>query len=145
MTCRKINNKLNGDCAGRTQKKVVCRGISVSNPFLWSTVSQRNGLIQWYKKHVSVWTIITGLRVISRQTGRDFKADSTKFSVWGVDLVFVQFSDLKMSYQPCCEIIEMPWPFPRTNSFWRFQDRDVTDRRTDTQTDGSLTDRKSVV
>ena len=39
-------------------KKVVHRGISVSNLFLWSTVSQWNGLIQWYKTHISVLTII---------------------------------------------------------------------------------------
>ena len=39
-------------------KKVMCRGISMSSLFLWPTVSQRNGLIQWYEQHVSVWTII---------------------------------------------------------------------------------------
>ena len=39
-------------------KKVVCRGISMSSLFLWPPVSQRNGLIQWYEQHVSVWTII---------------------------------------------------------------------------------------
>ena len=44
-------------------KKVVWSGIIVSNPFPWSTLSQRNGLIQWYEKHVSVLTIITGLTV----------------------------------------------------------------------------------
>ena len=49
-----------------------------------------------------------------------------------------------MSYQPCCEIIEMPWPFPGTNSFWMFQDRDVTDRQTDRYTDGQIHRRTDV-
>ena len=45
-------------------KKVVGIGISMSNLSLWSTVSQRNGLVQWYKKQVSVWTVIMSLRLV---------------------------------------------------------------------------------
>ena len=38
-----------------------------------------------------------------------------------VFLIYVdQFFEPKMCKQPCCEIIDMPWPVSYTNSFWRF-------------------------